>query len=444
MGEDIFELLLTGARGEHDPRPPGQPPHFVEKALQDTRFKETQHSVIHLNVDQIHVINDTISHDAGDAVINAIASHLRRKVRDSDLVARIGGNDMGILLQNCAVRQGSVVADKLREEIAELMVPWEDQFLNATASFGISPVEPSADNAAAVLTAAELACNAAKEAGKNRVQSYESGDTQLIRRQQEMESVGRIQTALRDNQFVLFGQLIEPLQQAGSCHMEVLLRMLGDDQRPMSPAQFMSAAERYHLMPAIDRWVLAQTLDQLASQWDQLNGQLSAISINLSGQSLGDPEFMGFVREQLNKASIPLEFLCFEITETAAIANLAKAEQFIAGMKRLGCKFSLDDFGSGLSSFGYLRALPVDYLKIDGAIVKEIANDEVATSMVAAIHQIATVMGLETIAEFVEDDAIKRKLTELGITYGQGFGIAKPGPLLEQITRLKAPKAVGQ
>ena len=418
--------------------------YFVEKALQDTRFKETQHTVVHLNVDQLHIINDTISHEAGDALIKAIAGQLRRKVRDSDLIARIGGNDMGILLQNCPVRQGTSVADKLREDVADLMVPWDSQFLNATASFGVAPVEPSAENSAAVLTAAELACQAAKETGKNRVQAYESGDTQLIRRQQEMESVGRIQTALREDRFALFGQLIEPLQAGGRWHMEVLLRMLDDEDTPLPPGDFMSAAERYHLMPAIDRWVLAETLKLTGSRWTDLEGRLGSISINLSGQSLGDAEFMGFVQRQLNETAVPLQHLCFEITETAAVANLAKAEQFINALKRIGCRFSLDDFGSGLSSFGYLRALTVDYLKIDGAIVKEIATDEVSTSMVAAIHQIAHVMGLETIAEFVEDDEIKAKLRAMGVHYGQGYGIDRPAPLLDQFDKLARPQAVGQ
>jgi len=418
--------------------------YFVDKALQDTRFKETQHSVVHLNVDQLHVINDTISHEAGDAIIKGIADDLRSKIRDSDLIARIGGNDIGILLQNCAVGRGAIVADKLREDVAELMIPWQEQFLNATASLGVAPVEPSADNAAAVLAAAELACKAAKETGKNRVQAYDYGDTKLIQRHQEMEAVGLIQTAIRDDNFVLFGQLIEPLNVPGGWHIEVLLRMLDAEGRPLSPDRFLGAAERYHLMPAIDRWVISHALELAGAHWDRLQGQLTSISINLSGQSLGDPDFMNFVRQQLQQTSLPMDCLCFEITETAAIANLTKAEQFISALKAIGCSFSLDDFGSGLSSFGYLRALPVDYLKIDGSIVKEIATDEVATSMVAAIHQIATVMGLETIAEFVENDVIKDKLTGLGIHYGQGYGIGRPVPVVELFDKLALPAAAAQ
>ena len=418
---------------------------FVDKALQDTRFKEIQHTVIHLNIDKLHVVNDTISHEAGDEVIRKVARHLRTKIRDSDLVARLGGNDIGVLLQNCPVSRGADVAEKLREEVADLMIPWEDRFLNATASFGISPVEPSAETTTAVLAAAELACQAAKEGGKNRVQAYDYGDTQLIRRQHEMESVGRIQTALRDDQFVLYGQLIEALQGQNGWHMEVLIRLLDDEGKPVPPAEFLGAAERYHLMPEIDRWVVEKTLSLLESAGSlHSDGPLTTVSINLSGQSLGDSDFIAHLVQVLGETKVPLQCLCFEVTETAAVANLAKAEQLIKTVKSMGCRFSLDDFGSGLSSFGYLRALPVDYLKIDGAIVKEIETDEVSTSMVAAIHQIAEVMQLRTIAEFVENDAIRQKLTDMGVHYGQGFGIDRPAPLAGQLERFGPDKVASQ
>lgn len=418
--------------------------YFVEKALKETRFKETEHAVIHLNVDKLHVINDTISHAAGDAVIKSIARHLRDSVRDSDIVARLGGNDIGVLLQNCATGESENVANKLREDISELLIPWEGDTLTVTASLGSAPVEPSADSANAVLAAAELACQAAKEAGKNRVQAYDYGNTQLIRRQQEMESIGHIQKALRDDRFILYGQLIKPLSAEGPWHLEVLLRMQDEAGKPLGPDRFLTAAERYHLMPAIDRWVVRNTLKLCASHWSKIRGALDSVSINLSGQSLGDPDFMGFLEGALDDAEVPLANLCFEITETAAIANLARAEQIIAALKSRGCRFSLDDFGSGLSSFGYLRALPVDYLKIDGSIVKEIAHDDVSSSMVAAIHQIATVMGLKTIAEFVEDEAIESALREIGIDYAQGYGVARPIPLSEQFGELEGSEAVGQ
>lgn len=418
--------------------------YFVEKALQETRFQETEHAVVHLNVDKLHVINDTISHAAGDAVIRSISRHLRDSVRDSDIVARLGGNDIGVLLQNCATSESENVANKLREDISELLIPWEGDTLTVTASLGSAPVEPSAESAGAVLAAAELACQAAKEAGKNRVQAYDYGNTQLIRRQQEMESIGHIQSALRDDRFILFGQLIKPLQETGRWHLEVLLRMQDDEGKPLGPDRFLTAAERYHLMPAIDRWVVTNTLKLCASHWDNVRGALKSVSINLSGQSLGDPDFMGFLEQVLDETEVPPENLCFEITETAAIANLARAEQIISAVKTRGCRFSLDDFGSGLSSFGYLRALPVDYLKIDGSIVKEIARDGVSSSMVGAIHQIATVMGLKTIAEFVEDEAIETALHEIGIDYAQGYGVARPIALVDQFNELEGSEAVGQ
>jgi len=413
---------------------------FAEKLFGDSRSSGAEHCALHFNIDQLHVINDTVSHEAGDAVIKAVAAKIRSGVRDTDVVARIGADEFAVLLEGCPLDRGTDIADKLRERIVDLVIPWTDRSLTATVSGGVAPIDDETDSAAAALAAADLACAAAKEMGKNRVQRYYHTDTALIRRHKEMEAVGQIQTALQEDHFALHAQVIEPV--AGGAghglHMEILLRLMNAEGEPLSPAMFMPAAERYHLMPDIDRWVVTKTLAYFDDRWDSLAPALDLVSVNLSGQSLGEPGFPEFLIEALSHVRFPLERICFEITETAAVANLEQARDFMNIVKAHGCRFSLDDFGSGLSSFSYLRTLPVDFLKIDGSLVKEIANDEVSASMVAAVRQVGAVMGLETIAEFVENDAIMAKLKEIGVTYAQGYGIGKPKPLAEHF---RAPVA---
>ncbi len=403
---------------------------FAERLFGDARSDGTVHCALHFDIDQLHVINDTVSTEAGDAVIKAIADQIRRGVRDTDVVSHMGADTFGVLLQKCSLERGTDVAEKLREGIVDLVIPWTDRSLTATVSVGVAPIDEDTETAAAALAAAELACDAAKEMGKNRVQRYYHGDTALKRRHHEMESVGTIQSALQEDHFELYAQVIEPLtNQHHGLHFEVLLRLRSDDGDCLPPGAFMPAAERYHLMPEIDRWVIRKTLAFLDERWGHLTPEPSLVSINLSGQTLGEPGFAEFLSDALSDLRVPLDRICFEITETAAVADLDVASAFMSAVKKRGCRFALDDFGSGLSSFGYLRSLPVDYLKIDGSFVKEIAKDEVAASMVAAVHQVAAVMGLETIAEFVEDDAIKDRLKEIGVTFAQGYGIGKPKPL---------------
>lgn len=417
--------------------------YYLDQALEEARVRGSTHCLLNINIDQLHVINDTISHAAGDKVIQDLSAHLRTRVRDADLLGRIGGDEMGLLLRHCSVEQGAAVAEKLRDDIGALEIPWTNRKLTVTVSVGVAPIDAESVDTVSVLTTAELTCKRAKEHGKNRVEIYQTGDETISQRHEEMYLVGTIQEALRENRFVLFGQLIEPLQPGRvGWHLELLLRMLSEEGRPVLPVAFMSAAERYHLMPALDRWVLGAALEALISNDGQLLDQISLCAINVSGQSFSDSDFLESTVSKLAATSVPLHKICFEITETAAIANLDNAARFMTALKRQGCKFALDDFGSGLSSFGYLRTLPVDYLKIDGAIVKEIANDEVAASMVTAIHQIADVMELETIAEFVENDAIKDKLRAIGVDFGQGFGIAKPKPLNELFAELSSRQRI--
>ena len=403
---------------------------IANELLQDARSLGINHTILHIDIDQLHVINDTISQEAGDAMIQGIAGFLRQTTRETDIVCRVGGDEMAVLLRRCPLDRGADLADKLRQGIADLVVPWEDRTLTTTASIGVAPIEAQTVSAQAALAAAELACDAAKELGNNRVHRFQTGDSMLMKRHSEMEAVGRIQSALKDDRLELFAQVIEPLDSdAVGLHLEVLIRLIGLDGEIIPPGAFIPAAERYHLMPELDRWVIQRLFSELNRNQSRIQSQVDLISVNLSGQTLNEQSFGQWLTETLSRLNFPHSRICFEITETAAVANLDDASAFMHSIKQHGCKFALDDFGSGLSSFGYLRSLPVDFLKVDGAIVKEIADDPIAASMVAAVQQVASVMNLETIAEFVENEAIKQKLREIGVSYVQGYAIGKPKPL---------------
>jgi Amt family ammonium transporter len=294
-----------------------------------------------------------------------------------------------------------------------------------------------------LIGAAELACSVAKERGQNRVETHGPDNTGIIRRSTEMNFVSQIQGALVDDRFELYCQPIEALKSGThKHHTEILLRLIGENGELMLPTDFISAAERYHLMPAIDRWVVNKSLAMLA-EFDRdelLNG---TFAINLSGQSLGEDDFLDFVHSEIEKSGVPPACLCFEITETAAVANLSKASEFIESLGAINCTFSLDDFGAGISSFGYLKNLPVDILKIDGAIVKDIATDEASVAMVVAINEVGHAMNLRTIAEYAETDAIMECLKEIGVDYAQGYIIGEPEKLEDRLrSLLAAPQAV--
>jgi diguanylate cyclase (GGDEF)-like protein len=405
---------------------------FAERFFADIAAHKTRHCVLHVDIDQLHIINDTVSHEAGDAVIQHVAKLLRNAVRESDIVARLSGEEFGVLIRSCPLTRGVDIAEKLRAAVVGLVIPWTHRSLSATVSIGVSPLDQDCESAASVVASAELACGIAKEMGKNRVQCFEHTDTGLIRRQHEMEAVGNIQSALKEDRFVLYAQLIQPLTATESgLHIEVLLRMLDDRGKVVPPGAFLPAAERYQMMPAIDRWVVVKTLAFLNDLDDAQRDTLAMVSLNLSGQTFSERGFTDFLLEQLLQLALPLERVCFEITETTAVKDLEATRRFMGELKKRGCRFALDDFGSGLSSFKYLRSLPVDYLKIDGEIVKGITQDAVATSMVVAVQQVAYAMRIETIAEYVESNEIRDALRHIGVAYGQGYALGKPQPLTE-------------
>ncbi|HXI67804.1 MAG TPA: EAL domain-containing protein, partial [Steroidobacteraceae bacterium] len=334
--------------------------------------------------------------------------------------------EFGILLESCSLDEAMRTAELLRESVRNFRFTWEDRVFRLGASIGVVPITADNEDVASVLSAADSACAAAKEGGRNRVHSFAENDIELMRRRREMQWAARINAALEEGRFELFRMAIQPLQRPESgAHYELLLRLKDETGRIVAPNDFIAAAERYGITPAIDRWVIENAFRWLVSEADERE-KLLQCSINLSGQSLGDDKFLPFVIDQFHKSGLDASKICFEITETAAVASFSQANRFIQALKELGCKFALDDFGTGLSSFGYLKHFPVDYLKIDGSFVREILRDPIDREMVRSINEIGHLTGKQTIAEFAENAEIIQMLTSLGVDYAQGYGVAQP------------------
>ena len=420
---------LTGLinRGEFEGR--------LSLALNSAAQLGRHHAVMYLDLDQFKVVNDTCGHAAGDQLMRQVTAVLQRRLREGDTLARLGGDEFGVLLENCAPDNALRIADGLRQTVMDCHYAWEARSFNIGVSIGLVNVADGMFTLTDVLSAADSACYMAKEKGRNRVQVYHAGDTELSMRQGEMEWIGRLQKALEEDRFVLYSQDIAVLDPARKIedHCEILIRMLDEKGELVPPMAFIPAAERYNLMPSIDRWVIRNAFAIIARQRAEKEGAPGIFAINLSGASIGDERFLDYVREQFTHFAVPPKSICFEITETAAIARLDKATDFINQLKSLGCLFSLDDFGAGMSSFAYLKHLPVDFLKIDGGFVKDMADDPIDRAMVEAINSVGHVMGKKTIAEFVDGERVIRLLREMGVDYAQGYGVAKPrlfGPRL--------------
>jgi len=398
----------------------------LARALKSARARETSYALCYLDLDQFKIINDSCGHSAGDALLSQLGALLKSKIRWRDTLARLGGDEFGLLLESCTLDEAMRTADGLREAIRENKFTWDERTFSLGVSIGVVPITAANEDVATLLTAADSACQAAKEAGRNRIYSYQEHDIDLMRRRREMQWAARINNALEDQRFELFRQTILPLQQKEQgAHYELLLRMRDENGSLVSPDLFIAAAERYGITPSIDRWVVKNALRWLVSEADERE-RLAMCSINLSGQSLTDDEFLPFVIHQFQHSGIDASTICFEITETAAIASYAQASRFISALKEIGCKFALDDFGTGLSSFGYLKNFPVDYLKIDGSFVKEILHDPIDREMVRSINEIGHLTGKLTIAEFAENQDIITMLKGMGIDYAQGYGVSEP------------------
>lgn len=402
----------------------------LRRVLETVGADEPEHVLCYLDLDQFKLINDTCGHIAGDELLRQVAKALLENVRAGDTIARLGGDEFGVLMEHCSLTQAEEVANNLRTAVQEFQFVWEEKRFGVGVSIGLVSLSDMSESISSVLSAADSACYAAKDQGRNRVHIYHDDDEDLARRYGEMQWVERINRALEEERFHLYKQPIIPISGSKDegAYYELLLRMEDEHGHIVPPGAFLPAAERYNLATKLDRWVVQTALRWLTQHQDHL-ADLYQCSINLSGHSLGDEDFLAFVTRQFRETDVPPDKLCFEVTETAAIANLVSATRFIRSLKELGCRFSLDDFGSGLSSFAYLKNLPVDVLKIDGMFVKDIVSDPIDLAMVRSINEIGQVMGKKTIAEFVEDEGILEKLRETGVDYAQGFCVGVPYPI---------------
>jgi diguanylate cyclase (GGDEF)-like protein/PAS domain S-box-containing protein len=406
----------------------------LERALKSAKARETSYALCYLDLDQFKIVNDSCGHSAGDALLGQLGALLKSKIRWRDTLARLGGDEFGVLLESCSLDEAMQTAEALRIAISEYKFVWDERNFRLGVSIGVVPISADNEDVAALLSAADSACAAAKEAGRNRIHSFQENDIDLMRRRREMQWAARINNALEEDRFELFRQTIQPLQtEEEGAHYEILLRMRDENGGIISPGLFIEAAERYGITPSIDRWVIRSAFRWLVSEADERE-RLALCSINLSGQSLGDEKFLPFVTDQFTMSGLDATKICFEITETAAIASYSQANRFINALKELGCKFALDDFGTGLSSFGYLKHFPVDYLKIDGSFVKEILHDPIDREMVRSINEIGHLTGKQTIAEFAENEEIITMLRGMGIDYAQGYGVSEP----KRVTRAVA------
>ncbi len=403
----------------------------LERALKSAKAREASYAICYLDLDQFKIVNDSCGHAAGDTLLAQLGALLKAKVRWRDSLARLGGDEFGVLLESCSLDEAMRTADVLRQAVQDFRFVWDDRTFRLSASIGVVPISLENDDVASILSAADSACAAAKEAGRNRIHCFQENDIELMRRRREMQWAARINNALEESRFVLYRQQILPLQTEGlGAHYELLLRMCDENGALVSPDLFISAAERYGITPSIDRWVIDNAFKWLVSEADERE-RLALCSINLSGLSLTDDKFLPFVIEKFKTSGLEPSKICFEITETAAVANYSQANRFIQSLKELGCKFALDDFGTGLSSFGYLKHFPVDFLKIDGSFVKEILHDPIDREMVRSINEIGHLTGKQTIAEFAENEEIITMLRGIGVDFAQGYGVAKPRPVSE-------------
>ncbi len=409
----------------------------LNKALNEAKFHEKTHIYGHISLDQFRLINDSVGHHASETLIKNIAEIIKKSlasVKEYDVV-RLGGDEFGILIRNCIPTEGMRWIDHVLESIANYQFSWNGVNYESTASAGLVLISKLSINATRILSAADAARKVAKEKGGNRIQIFRKDDALIQKQRAHARWAGRLKNAFEKNQFRLFAQPIHPLEQEKFKqpyqHYEVLIRLYDEKGQQISPDEFIPAAEHYSMMPELDKWVVKGVITYLKQITQKV--PLPVFSVNLSGQSLDEAGFLKFVLNEIRTAGIHPEMLCFEITETVAIINLDLAMKFIQTLKKLGCSFSLDDFGTGMSSFEYLKTLTVDYLKIDGSFVKDIVTDDVQKAMVQSINQVGHMMGIQIIAEYVENNEIIKELREIGIDYGQGYGISRPIPLSEAV-----------
>jgi len=405
----------------------------LDDALLSSKVNNETYALLYIDLDQFKVVNDTCGHVAGDELLCQLTALFNDSI-DSDMtLARLGGDEFGLLV---SFNNAYKIADKILHICQDYRFNWQDKSFTVGASIGLVQINKETVSISDVLSQADTACYAAKDAGRNRIHIYDASDADFMQRHGEMQWVAKINKALDENRFLLYFQKIVPVDSSNyeGDHFEILIRMKDENNNIIPPGAFIPAAERYNLMLQIDRWVITRAFDWFFKHPELLN-RLALCTINLSGHTLSDEAFVPFINDSFKSYEIPREKICFEITETAAISNLNNAMILITQLKDNGTMFALDDFGSGLSSFAYLKNLPVEYLKIDGAFVKDMVDDPIDYAMVKSINDVGHVMGKKIIAEFVENDMILSKLKDIGVDFAQGYGIAIPLPIDELLNQ---------
>ncbi|HEB57510.1 MAG TPA: EAL domain-containing protein [Gammaproteobacteria bacterium] len=423
---------LTGLRNRREFE------HRLKDLITNSNFETQKHALCFLDLDHFKIVNDTCGHIAGDTLLKEVSQLLCSQVRHNDLVARLGGDEFGIILVNCPLKQAVLIAENIKNSVKQYQCRWEQHVFEIGVSIGLMPITSAEYSPAEIMINADAACYVAKDNGKNRVHVYRASDYDFLQRHDEIRWLQKINRALDKDSFELYCQAMVPANnKSEEVKYEVLLRLQDDDEL-MLPGYFLPAAEHYSLMPEIDRWVIKTFVALLGkNDFRHFRDKKQVFNINISGQSLCSEGFFEFIVDLFESSPVSLQLITFEITETAAIHNYNAAINLISRLQKRGCAFALDDFGSGLSSFRYLKELPVDYLKIDGYFIRNIESSRVNQSIVDAISSVAQALSLKTIAEFVESEEAWQVLKKYGVDYLQGSAIEMPVPLTEVLARFK-------
>lgn len=409
----------------------------LEDAVETAKQDGVLHCLLYLDLDQFKLVNDSCGHMAGDELLRRITRRLQSNTRDSDTLARLGGDEFGVLLKNCPLEQAEKIAQELLKNIQDYIFIWSGNTFKVGVSIGLVQVNGELSSTE-LLSIADMTCYVAKDLGRNRVHVYNESDQALSQRKGEIQWIQRLQEGMTNNTLILYRQQIKSLQGCTS-HNEILLRMLDNDGSLISPDRFIPAAERYNIMPEIDRWVIQHACEQLEQMHraNLLSHENNTIFINLSATSLSDINLSGYIKDQLKHHNIQPGNIGFEITETAAITDFDNAVNLITELQSFGCKVALDDFGTGMSSFSYLNSLNVDYVKIDGSFVKDMIDNEMDYAIVEAVNKIGHIAGMKTIAEYVENEAILKCITTMGVDFAQGWAVEYPKPFTVSKTAIQ-------
>ncbi len=404
----------------------------LDKVVKSCAKTLEAHVLCYIDLDRFKVINDTCGHNAGDNLLRQIGNVMKQVVRKNDYVARLGGDEFAILLNNISIDDAKRLADKIQTSIEKFSFRWNDRVFKVGASFGLVAIDANTNNIDKILQTADNACRAVKSSSSSQIRIYRIDDTEMSNKRSDSQSYVNINHALENNEFTLLFQPITTLNNINGewDHYEILIRMFNENDSLITPNRFLPTAERYNLINKIDRWVFKACVKKL-SEHQELYEKINILSINISAATLCEPQFLRFVISEFENSSVPAEKICFEVTETVAVSNLPEANNFISNLRKLGCKFALDDFGTGFSSLEILKHLPVDFVKIDGIFIREIDTNPVDYEMVASLHRIAKLMHIQTIAEYVESEAILNTLKDIGIDYVQGYAINSPMTLNE-------------